>query len=259
MGQNIMLVQHKMQDPIVKEGVRAINSAREQRNLKGFISGGMAIHSYLPEEECRGTIDLDYNFLWGGQTPEFKELTAPMVEYLKSRGYDISFEKQGLTFEYTMQKGEDSLLLQHKRRSATNFEKNRKSLEREVANKRIITGKEISYPVISPEDLIAHKLNRIINFSKRYEIILPHDLVGRDLRGVADKAREEILQRGIDCPPNAIPRVRVLYDCYDIKSLATHAGLDGKYFEEVLGDWEENTGSSQEMHSLLNRLGVFTQ
>ena len=69
---NYGLTPHKLNDKIVLDGIEAINNLQHENKLAGFISGGMAVSSYLPSENHRETIDLDYTLFFGGNVGDYK-------------------------------------------------------------------------------------------------------------------------------------------------------------------------------------------
>lgn len=246
---------HKISDLIILEGIKGIKAIKEVSRVQGHIAGGMGVQSYLPSEAYRASVDLDFSLLWAGGTADFKAITIPLVDHFKSSGYEISFKKKGLTYEYTLidPKSEDSLLIQHQRRSNNHFEKSKKqALEREVANQRVITKGDLSYAVMSPEDLAVHKISRVIKFAERFGVALPHKTDIVSLRASSDSIRADVVSRLDNATPEEIARLRLFYDCFDIKCLATYAGLNNGYFREVVKEWSD---SPKEVFNYLHLLG----
>ena len=62
--------------------------------------------------------------------------------------------------------------------------KNKKSLEREIDNRRVISNKnkDLSYAVLSPEDLVIHKLNRVLKFHTAYNVSFPKNIPQEDFK-----------------------------------------------------------------------------
>ena len=241
--QNLKL--HSLEDPIVLEGILGVNKIKQNRNLKGHITGGMAVQSYLPSEINRKTVDLDFRLLWGGIKQDFDLAVEPLINHFKDNGYNVSGpKKRDVTYEMIVEKGGDSLVLQHQRAFPNNFEKHRNQYEREMANQRIINRDGITYSVLSPEDIVAHKLSRIMTFTDSYGISYPskfNEFSADKLKEDADKIREGIITRQGGVEPREVARMRVLYDCVDIKNLAHYAGLNEKYLLESFEGFETST------------------
>lgn len=236
---NYGLRSHKLGDKIVLDGIEAINNLQHENKLPGFISGGMAVSSYLPIENHRETIDLDYTLFFGGRAVDYKRITEPLVKTLTEKGYFVEYKKKDATYDYTIKHGSDSFLIQHSRRSPNNFIKNKKSLEREINNRRVMSNKskDLSYAVLSPEDLVIHKLNRILKFHEEYNVALPKNILQEDFKNQIELFKEEVLSLRDSVTPNMVAKLRLFYDVFDIKSLGKSIGLNKNYFEEALKDW----------------------
>jgi hypothetical protein len=244
---------HTINDPIVVRALKAINLVKSTNNVEGHIGGGMAVGAYIPVEEQRPTIDLDFALLWGGTTSEFRRLMEPLISTLKAEGYDLRIQKGDKTYDIPIQSDtKDSLLVQHHRRNQRNFQKNKKSLERETANQRVITGDDISFAVMSPEDLILHKLSRLFTFSKIYGILIPQKMKTEDMARTIRFLREDYdaVQK------KEVATVRMYHDSYDIKHLAGNVGLNKRYFEEAAKDWNTKYMNEDSAKTLLERMGV---
>ncbi|MBU3907292.1 MAG: hypothetical protein KKA64_03505 [Nanoarchaeota archaeon] len=252
MAKEIRRKPHKLDDVIVTESIQSVNIIKQLNKMGGFIAGGMAVQSYIPPEEYRPTIDLDFNLDWLGGAANFKELTEPLKDYLGALGYSIKFRKKGLTYEYEIEKEGDSFLIQHPRRSKSYFEGDKKkSLRREITNERIVSKEGLKYAVLSPEDLVIHKLTRILKFSEEYDIKIP----STRLKNSADVLRTDLLSRGDNISPQDIARLRIYYDCVDVKCLSKYAGLNQNYFSEVKKDWRGYV-QDDKFKSVLDRLEV---
>lgn len=236
---NYGLTPHKLGDQIVLDGIEAINNVQYENNLPGFISGGMAISSYLPNENYRETIDLDYTLFFGGNVADYKRITEPLVKTLTEKGYFVEYKKKDTTHDYFIKSHEDSFLIQHSRRSPNNFIKNKKSLEREINNRRVISNKNknLSYAVLSPEDLVIHKLNRVLKFHAEYNVAFPKNISQEDFKKQIEFLKEEVLNLKDSVTPKMVAKLRLFYDIFDIKSLGKSVGLNKIYFEEALKDW----------------------
>jgi len=250
------LKSHKVSDKIVLDGIEAINMVKSESGLEGHISGGMAVSSYLPIEDHRETIDLDYNLFFGGGTVDYKAITEPLVENLIQKGYSIEYNKRGSTHDYVVKGNGDSLLIQHQRRSMNNFEKHKGSFEREIENQRIISRKDLSYAVLSPEDLVVHKLNRALKFSRMYDVDFPKNMPQKDFKNVVDSLRADVLSLVDSASPRSVARLRLFYDVFDIKSLSKNVGLNKNYFEEVIEDWITSDVRDSDFARVLNRYEI---
>ena len=240
---------YSIEDPIVLEGIRGINKAKEINQLKGHIAGGMAVQSYLPSEINRKTVDLDFRLLWGGVKKDFDRIMIPLIENFEDNGYYVEGpKKRDVTYEIFASKGSDSLVLQHQRASPNNFEKNKKNYEREMANQRIIKKGDVSYAVLSPEDIVTHKLSRVLNFNDNYGLTYPsnfHEFSAERILQNADDLRAGVIERIGLVEPKEVAKMRVLYDCVDIKNLSRYAGLNEKYLLESFESFEELTNKEK--------------
>ena len=254
----VHLKSHVLTDPIILEGIKGVKEIKDKKELQGFIAGGMGVQSYLPEEAYRQTVDLDFSLLWSGNAREFKDKTRPLVDYLKSQDYKVCFRKKGLTYEYVVENDDDSLLVQHQRRSTNHFEKvKKKTLEREVSNQRVVSKGDLNYAVMSPEDLAIHKLARILLFSDNYDIRFPTAVSIDNLKDSSESMRSNILSRQDSIDPEDIARLRLFYDCFDVKCLANHVGLNKPYFEEALKDWTSRCSTdSRDLYAVLYGLEI---
>ena len=123
---NYGLKPHKLGDKIVLDGIDAINKLQHETGLPGFISGGMAVSSYLPIENHRETVDLDYTLFFNGGVIDYKKITEHLTRTLIEKDYSIEYRKKGTTHDYLVKRHEDSLLIQHPRKSSNHFIKNKK-------------------------------------------------------------------------------------------------------------------------------------
>ena len=253
---NYGLKPHKLGDKIVLDGIEAINKLQHETKLPGFISGGMAVSSYLPIENHRETVDLDYTLFFNGGVMDYKKITEHLVRALIEKDYSIEYRKKGTTHDYLVKHHEDSLLIQHPRKSPNNFIKNKKGLEREICNRRIMSDKNISYAVLSPEDLVLHKLNRILKFHTEYNVAFPKNISQEDFKKQIESIKEEVLNLKDSVSPRAVAKLRLFYDIFDIKSLGKSTGLNKNYFEEALKDWHGHDAISNNFVSTLDKYEI---
>jgi len=249
---------HILGDPIVMDAVKAINLVKQSKQIDGHVGGGMAVGAYIPIEEQRPTIDLDFTLLWGGTTEEFRSLMEPMIIDLKLIGYDLNVHKGDKTYDISVQSPSqsDSLLIQHHRRNKGNFERNRKSLEREVANQRIVAKDGTSFSVMSPEDLILHKLSRLFTFSSVYGLAIPARMKTDNMARTIRLFRKNYSSSPDGPQEKEAVLIRMYHDAHDIKHLSMHAGLNKRYFEEAAKDWENKYMDEESAKELLEKMGV---
>ncbi len=249
---------HIIGDSIVVDTIKALNLMKQARQIDGHVGGGMAVGAYIPVEEQRPTIDLDFALLWGGTTEEFRTLMEPMLSDLKLGGYDLNVHKGDKTYDISVQSTSqsDSLLVQHQRRNKGNFEKNKKSLEREVANQRVVTKEGMSFSVMSPEDLILHKLSRLFTFSKVYDLVIPAKMKTENMARTIRLFRKEYKPNSDGVQEREDALIRMYHDAHDIKHLSMHAGLNRRYFEEAAKDWQTRYMDEESAKALLEKMGV---
>lgn len=255
---NYGLRPHKLGDKIVLDGIEAVNNTQHESKLLGFISGGMAVSSYLPVENHRETIDLDYTLFFGGGVADYKLITEPLVKNLIEKNYVVEYKKKGTTHDYLIKCDGDSFLIQHPRRSVNNFIKNKKSLEREIDNRRIMSNKnkDLSYAVLSPEDLVIHKLNRVLKFHTEYNVAFPKNISQEDFKKQIESLKEEVLNLKDSVSPRMVAKLRLFYDIFDIKSLGKSTGLNKNYFETALKDWFNQDEMANTFRTTLDRYEI---
>lgn len=247
---------HLLEDPIVRESIIGVNNVILDGNPQGYISGGMGVQSYIPEKIHRPTVDLDFETVWpGGGIKDFERTVEPLITYLSSRGYKVSTEKKGFTFDISFSDEDDSFMLQHRRRSPSHYERSRrKSVERELSNRRLVNRDGLTYPVMAPEDIVAHKATRLLNFGKRLELPIPYGSP-EELRSQADELRRQVASCLTDFTERDIASIRMMYDVCDILNLSSSLELDENYLAESL---DVISGSSNEKNSkkLLEKINV---
>jgi len=259
MVKRVHLPSHKLEDHVVLDAIKAVNHLKEKKKIKGRIAGGMAVQSYIPEGLHRSTIDLDFSLLWNGRTSDFKKVVEPLLDYLEGEGYETNFQKKGFSYDVVFSKGtpKDSFMIQHPRYSKKHFDKIKKTLEREVENTRIISREDTGYSVVSPEDSVVTKLNRILVFSERYDgLWTPSEVSVDSLKKQSEDLKKEVTSRFLGITPEEIAELRLVNDCYDVKCMASHVGLNKGYFKEVLKDWKSSDLGTKDFYGLLDKLGV---
>jgi|GEM_PF-5254759 len=253
MAKAIHLSPHTIKDSIVLDGIRGINAVKDSSKIPANVTGGMAVQGYVSEDSYRPTVDLDFCLMWSGSTGQFKEVMYPFVDYMQSKGYQVSFEKKGFTYEFSLNNG-NTLLVQHQRRAHNHFERQHDSLQREFDNSRTIFKEDFSYQSLSPEDLAVHKLSRTMIFVHKYGLHLPETRGVEDLRREGDILKDDILARLGNVDPEEVGKLRLIYDCVDIKLLANKVGLNMGYFADVVSDWSKAKGNRDDFYRTLERI-----
>jgi len=253
----INLTPHKLGDPIVKDGIKAIQALQNERGIRGRIAGGMAVESYLPKELHRQTIDLDYGLPWQGNATQYREFIQPMTKFLKEKGYDSEVRKKSKSFDFSYWNEEgDSFMIQHPKYSPAFYERVEPTIEREVENRRTLSRNGINYSVISPEDLVATKLHRILIFSNKYGLWTPENVSVGDLRQKSENLRKDIAPRFPEVSPMEVANLRLVNDCYDVRALAETVGLNAPYFGEVSQEWRSEKVNADDFFGLLGKLEI---
>jgi hypothetical protein len=245
------LTPHKLEDPVVLESIESLNRLKKDKGLEGFVCGGMAVSSYLPIGHHRETVDLDFDLLWNGSFSDFKEICSPLENYFENKGYEVNYRKKGFTYDILVRSNEDSFMVQHRRRSKKNFEKNFKTLVREWQNSRTLSKDGLSYNVLSPEDLVWHKVSRVITFSNQFGLDLPE--IGcsmADMEKKIFKLKNKVIAGGDESSESNF-RLRILFDLYDIRSLANYTGLNNHYFWSI-AEKEANSKNGVNFDSITN-------
>jgi hypothetical protein len=239
MGKDFRLESHILEDDIVSDGIGAINKLGVISGIPSYISGGMAVSSYLPGIPHRRTIDLDFNSLWSGRTEEFWEMARPLEEFLRGKGYKVTNKKQKSTFDVHYDDGTHGFMIQHQKRSTGAMGRYRQMIERELDNVRTISRGSMSYNALSPEDIIIRKLHRIFKFSRQHKLDFPDLRSLGDLEDHIKKEKKELL--GISEPGHLdIIRLRMEHDLYDIKRLGAYTDIDMEYLRSAVPSWNED-------------------
>lgn len=240
MGKPFDLRPHTLYDPIVLEGIAGINTMLSD-SLPGCITGGMAAQSYMSRSDHRKTVDIDFLTLCGGISHGgFKEICQPLSSYLEKLGYSVDFRKKGFTYEVFADNIVDALLFQHHRRTSSNYERQKNSLEREVENAHDREANGIEFKALSPEDIIIHKVSRALIFSSKHHLKIPYLSSKDSLKNQADSVRQDVLSRLLSVAPKEVAKLRLFYDCLDVKSILSSVDIDESYFRESAKDWDKN-------------------
>ncbi|MEK6819369.1 MAG: hypothetical protein AABY10_05555, partial [Nanoarchaeota archaeon] len=172
-----------LDEEIVKDSLESVSQLEEKEPI--YLLGGIAVQSYLPTSCRRPTSDIDYTLVRPLSYPDFREMMAPVAEFLRDKGYSTETKKgsRASLLYVVNSESKEGLAIEFPRRSNESFQKRKSMLERELNNsrKKIIEERKISYRVACPEDLVVPKLVRSINSLGRnpdLEKLIPDKLEG---------------------------------------------------------------------------------
>jgi hypothetical protein len=228
------------------------------------VVGGIATQSYIPWNYRRPTSDIDLLVPKALNYEEFRKMISPIASYFQDNGYAVATKKMSRAYamELTDKNGE-SIIVEVARRNEKNFEKHQKRLERELKNarKKIIEGKNLTYFVAAPEDIILPKLVRCIGSLKRDSGL--SKLVPMELKGVSAEDAERRLryinslrEEATYSPADAVlaERLRFVSDLYDMRVLSEIAGLNPDYFKTASEDWDTIKDNTKERETIFSHI-----
>ncbi len=246
-----------LDDAIVKDGLEAVSVLNGKEPY--FLVGGIATQSYLPTRCRRPTSDVDFALVRPLSKPEFRDMVAPVAEYLHDKGYDVSthVNNRSRSFALDISK-EDSdyspLCLEFVHRNKESFEKHKTRLEREYTNTRqkIIEGRESICRVSSPEDIALPKLVRSINslrrdpqfinyIQSRLEPLSDEEVTQR-IAAIGEIRAEAVANAG---DPFLAEKLRIVSDVYDIRILSEIVGFNPEYFKTAEHEWHDINASPE--------------
>lgn len=233
-------------DPLVKDGLVAVSMLNKSEPY--FVVGGVATQSYLPSSCRRETSDIDLCLVRPLSFPDFREMVAPLREYLSDQGYQTELRKgsRACSLTYSSDSGA-SVSIEAARRNANNISRNMHRLEREYENtrKKIVEERDVSIRVSSPEDIAVPKLVRAIHAIDRYPYLqgyipatiekLTDKIIDKKLSSI-NKMRNEVMTNPGDSEVSE--RLRFKSDLFDIRILGELAGFNEHYWCEVEKDWD---------------------
>jgi len=244
-------------DAIIKDGLCAVSALSTSPNSKdlSFVVGGMATQSYLPSSCRRATADIDLAVLRPLGYTDFRQFSQPAKEYLQDNGYVIEMKKGQNSYHLIFSKKSEDLesseacVLEFARRGKNYIERCRKRLQREFENarKKIIEGRDLTYRVSSPEDIIVPKLVRSVGSLDRNPGFKSHlcspngrkplsgEEIAKALSKLADLRQEVLLNPG---DPSLSEALRFNADFYDIRILSELVGINEAYLVTAVRDWD---------------------
>jgi len=250
MGKKLNFKPHTLDEKIIQDGLGAVGTLEDFPFSKdvSFVVGGIATQSYLPSSCRRGTTDIDLAVLMPLSFSEFKVFSKSSEEYLRSNSYDVSLKKGHNSYQILYSDTENSGVVEFSRRGPANFNRISDRLSKELtrSRKKIAEGKDSTYRVASPEDIVTPKLVRSINSLARNLDYLVDVSEGSEFQvtdegvkgrlGKIAKLREEAVMHIGD--PRLSERLRIVSDLYDIRMLSVLAGLNEETFLESMSLWD---------------------
>jgi len=229
-----------------------------------FSGGLVGVQSYVKENPrlFRTSSDIDTSFANYAPTfSEFKDtIYADLFDNL-SNGYKISSpKKKRQVYEAYISDDDNNLVLQVSRRSKLNFEKNKSRIKREYENGVVQTLDKIKYKVLSPEDIILHKILRIIKYRDCYNInytaAAREDLSNQQktIKHLKKELQANLTNLDPEITPRKIAEVRALADIYDIQLLDSKVGIDKDYFKYAKADWSNKITDANKDQKLIKTL-----
>lgn len=254
-----------LDDRFVKDGLCAVSTLDDNPSTErhAFVVGGMATQSYLPTSTRRETADIDLAVLRPLSYAEFKDFSGSVQEYLADQGYSVTTGKGSRAYHLYFEKGGQACVVEFARRNKNNFKRIAKRLEREMENSRskVVEGRESTYRVSSPEDIVIPKIVRGIGSLKRNPSFGRH--VGSQFKRMSDKQIQRELQKIQELrqeavihvgDPSLAERLRFVSDAYDVRILSEVAGFNENYLETAMGNWQVLVEPSIERDRLMNYL-----
>jgi hypothetical protein len=241
----LLISPRTIDDSMVRDGLEAVSLLDSEPY---YVVGGIATQSYLPSVCRRETSDIDLCLVKPLSYNSFKEMMAPVAEYLQDNNYSIDTRKGSRAFSlYFIAEDGKSLTIDAPKRNIANIEKHKKRLEREFENarKKIVEERDATYRVTAPEDIAVPKFVRVINTLIRSPYLagsLPPELeplsdedIGFKL-GKINRLREEAMHNPGDI--QLAERLRFVSDLYDIRLLSEITGFNENYWIKAEADWD---------------------
>lgn len=240
MTQRFFLNAHTIEDKIVLDCIGAVNSIPEKK----FVTGGMAVQIYVPQDLWRHTTDLDITTSWHGKAiTAFRSFLEPFVKRVTADSYAVEeIQKKDHTFDVKVSSSrkKEKLLIQFPRRSPSNYEKMRHKFDRESSHARVKSINGLEFSVLSPEDIILRKAYRIMKY-KEHGIQIDKKAYEGDLLAFAEyitKYREELFSRFDNVLPSELTNLRAHSDILDVLAIKNNVALDNAYFREASKDYQ---------------------
>ncbi len=233
---------HTLDDKIVSDSL--IATTRMDSGILRFVGGGMAAQSYLSKGLYRTTGDLDLTTGNQLNAEDFRTITDPLVDQLRSVGYTVEYGKkahQTHDLVVVSPDGKESLKIQLPRQSPKHFFEHKGRVDREMDNAcyqtyHLAEG-DASLKTIRPEDLILRKLARVLIFEEEWGLspIPKQSHIYGQLEYV-NRLKEDF--DPLDAQPRDVAELRMQADLFDVNALLDKTSFDKKYFEEGIGFYE---------------------
>lgn len=238
-----------LDNTIVKDGLQAVSILNEKEPY--YLVGGIATQSYLPSKCRRPTSDIDFSILRPLNYEDFKQVIAPVDEYLRDSGYKGEVRKgpRSYCLDIETLSGE-SICLEFARRNDNCFGRNKERLEREFhnANMKIVEGRDSRYRVAKPEDIAVPKLVRSVGALKRNSNLkefiprvahikpLSDDYIKEQLSAIEDlrNLSMENIQDSL-----LFDRLRFTSDIYDVRMLSETTGFNEDYWNKTIEGFDK--------------------
>ncbi|MEM4181829.1 MAG: hypothetical protein QXX68_01600 [Candidatus Pacearchaeota archaeon] len=257
----------RIDDLLIVEGLCGIAQLDKEPSTRNtwFVVGGIATQSYLPSRCRRPTSDIDLALLTPLSYSDFKKYSKPVREYLGDKGFNVEEKKGHNAYMIIYTQEEQRGVIEFSRRNKKKISKVIKRLEDELENSRvkIVEGRNESYRVSSPEDIVSPKIVRGIRALKEYEELeaylknaypITDDGIERDLRKI-DEIREEARMLNDDL--SLVTRLRFAADVYDIKVLSELTGFNIEYLKKSMSRWDSLQEDSPEKRKIISCLLPF--
>ena len=258
-----------LDDEIAKDALSAISKLERSslsRNCYA-LTGGFGVQSYLPTSCRRPSEDID---LIIGVPLDFKSFALfikPVKEHLIDEGYKVKSKlvKFGYNLFVVDDDKSEGMVIEFLRINQNSFNNMRHILERELRNckRKTVEGKSDVFSVLSPEDLIAPKLLRVMGTLKKYPDLVTDLAYFRNLggdRGLKEKLTYVKNLRDLD-KPNSFFREKMKFfsDVFDIRILYEVAGFNMDYLKKAIGDWNLYGTKSTEFMTVTSNIlpGLF--
>jgi hypothetical protein len=251
------ILNHTINSGIVKD---VLVELAERDMHDRYLGGGMSLQFFLPVNFHRLTTDLDLESPIKKPFTEFKYDLTNILYNLSQRGYNVTFSKEGSTYDCLLERDNYLLALQMPRRGLKRHEELKPRLEKEFANSKIIPYGKGRLRVINVNDIIARKILRIKVFHEEYGLAVPTDIEAE--RGVetANILKESLYKESLDGNPQEIAKqiahVRLLSDVSDIKAIIDNIPkeIDPRSIRESLV--LSNPRNFEGLEKLLDSLGL---
>jgi predicted nucleotidyltransferase len=249
-----------MDDIFTKDGLEAVSVLTDKTPY--YVVGGMATQSYIPTPCRRPTSDIDLSIVRPLNYQDFKDLSKPVLEFLQDNGYEVETKKASRAFKLDVRNKEgEGLLIEFSRRNEKSFNDSRKHLERELAHakRKIVEGKNVTYSVATPEDIVIPKLVRSIGSLTRHPYFKEYipkrklNLFKEDIAKKLDfinQLREDSMYSPKDL--ELFEKLKFISDMFDIRILSEIAGINEEYFNESSEDWGTLDNYSFDKNGLFN-------